>query len=175
MARATVTERVPSSFSVLVLSRTSRHRTSILAPLTHSRPQLRRLLAIIIPLIPRTNRTDFRRAAICNGSRVAVVAVHASEQFSVDGPDAVHGYCALVLRRFAITAGAVDLAEVLGVEVFDVYGSYGGGGLVGEPGGRMEGGELTAAVVLDDLVAGSEGAADDDVGCAGGLEDGQGI
>lgn len=109
-------------------------------------PQLRRLIPIIIALIPRANGTHAVRARAGNGRLVAVVGVDAGEELAVDGPDARHGDGARVLRA-AVTAAAVDLAEVLGVEVLDGHGS--------------------GAVVLDDLVGRFEGAAADDVRGAG--------
>lgn len=84
---------------------------------------------------------------------VAQVGVDAHELTTVNSSGALHVNSASAVSR-AVTARAVDLAVVVGVEVDDV--------------------DVAAAVVLDDLVRGVVGTATDDVGCAITL-DGDGI
>lgn len=82
-------------------------------------------------------------AVVGVGGLVTQVGVDAHELTTVDGGNTlhVHGTGAVVL---AVTAAAVDLAVVLGVEVDDV--------------------DVATTVVLDDLVVGTESATTNNVG-----------
>ena len=86
---------------------------------------------------------------------VTQVGVDANELTTLDGGDTLHVNGSLAgLVALAVAAGAVDLAVVVGVEVDDV--------------------DVTAAVVLDDLVGGLVSTAANDVGNSAAL-DGDGI
>ena len=91
------------------------------------------------------------KAVVRVSSLVAQVGVDGYQFAAVLGDDTGHVDLARALFvALAVAARAVDLAVVLGVEVDDVHGA--------------------AAVVLDDLIRGVEGAAADDVGGAVALE-----
>lgn len=80
-------------------------------------------------------------ADVDQGSRVGIVVVDADHLTAIVGSCALDVDVALALA-LAVTARAIDLSVVLGVEVDDVNGA--------------------AAVVLDDLIRGVVGASADD-------------
>jgi hypothetical protein len=147
------------SFCILhhFLGGTVVHDTRCVGTITtiDSTSQLRRLIPIIIPFIPRTNGVDIVCThAPCDRHLIAVIAIDTSNHAPAHGPQSRDCDIARV-HRVAVPATAVNFAKIVGVEVFD--------------------GDSSATVVLDDLVRGVEGSSSTDIRGAGGLLYGQGI
>lgn len=94
-------------------------------------------------------------ARVGNGASVAIVGVDATQHATVDGDGALDDHVSRAAVALAVAAAAHQLAVVLGVEVGDLDGA--------------------AAVELDDLVRGVEGAAALDEGGARGLLERDGV
>ena len=91
----------------------------------------RRLVAVGVALELLANLVDVSGNRVGDGSTVAIVGVDTGKQVAAGGGDTVDGDVALV-HVVAVTAGSVQLAEVLDGEVRD--------------------GDSTGTVVLDDLL-----------------------
>lgn len=119
-----------------------------------SRADLLRLAPVIIPL-KQIAALPLALARVDNRAGVAVVGVNTAQHTTVDGDGALDVDVARAAVAVAVAATADELAVVLGVEVGDD--------------------DVAAAVELEDLVRGREGAAAVDVGGAGLLLEGRGV
>lgn len=93
--------------------------------ITRTRRDLRRLITIVIALVGSAdpfNVGDTTR--VVDGGSVAIVTVHASKFLARDGDDVGHLHIALG-HLVAVSAGAVELAEVVDGEAVDGEGAAG--------------------------------------------------
>ena len=108
------------------------------------------LLSAVVALEVLADLLGASGAGVGDGGGVAVVAVDAGKKLAAGGLDVLDGNGALGAVALAVTAGPVELAEVLDGEAVD---GHGGG-----------------TVVLDDLVLGAAGSTALDDGGSGALE-----
>jgi hypothetical protein len=130
-------------------------RVGVDASIGRSAANLLGLVTSVVALVLNADLLNVSGAgAGVDGSGIAVVGVDADQGASAVGDDTLELDVALK-HLVAVSAGAVELAEVGDGEVGDVDGS--------------------AAVVLEDFVLGTLGSAADDLGGAGFLVEGEGV
>lgn len=115
---------------------------------------LLRLASVIVPLIPVT-ALPVVLARVGDGAGIPVVGVDTAQHPAVNGDGVLDDHVARPAVAVAVAAAADQLAVVLGVEVGDD--------------------DVAAAVELEDLVVGVEGAAAVDVRGARLLLEGRGV
>jgi hypothetical protein len=129
----------------------ARRNARVLASVGRTRVQLLRLDAVVVRALEvNADLLGAGGAGVGDGGSVAVVGVDAREDFSAGGLDVLDDHVALGAVALAVTAWAVELAEVLHAEAVD--------------------GDGLGAVVLDDFVVGVAGSAALDQGGSGPLE-----
>jgi hypothetical protein len=129
-------------------------RSDVDATLAWAARDLGRFLARVVALVLDADVLYAGDAGVADDGSIAIVRVDADQSLALASLDAIDGDVALV-HGLAVSATAVQLAEVVDEEVLDADGS--------------------STVVLDDFVVGALGATTDDVGCARLLLDGDGV
>ena len=143
----------------------NRSKSSHLAGLGETRNPARlvvwsaaKLWALTLPLLNtlvKLTALPLILARVCDTASISKVRVNTTKRASILGNNTIDHNVTRATVVGAVAAGADQLAVGVDVKVFDV--------------------QRALAVELEDFVGGLHGAAADDVGCSGGLEEGGGV